>query len=344
MKRQDVAGDWSELGRLAAMAQERVDHLDRLGEHTHAAIAGYWGNTMVHRGADGGILKLICYRADHSLSVWEDGEWVNGRWLLNAGQDNSTICHTLEIDGRLASWCHSFAPYKTVGDRWISPETAGGHPTYPLSIGGVPVVDAEGKTVVEGVGFGPGQVMSLEDGVVQALDVPPSGQTRVRSRLAALGDKTDEGMEGYFGNTMMFKDDAGKVIEVIYYRPDHTMRSWRDGMWVEGQWLINDAQDNSTIFQTREIFGTFTSWCHSFSPYKKIGDRWIAPETRGGHPTYPLTVGGVPVIEEDGVLLVMGTRFGPSLVMSMEEGLVPPEQSASDGVHAPEQGGKDVES
>jgi hypothetical protein len=320
----DVTGDWPELGRYHAMAVERRQHLATLGKNTDAAVAGYFGNTMVHREADGSLRRLVCYRADHTLSVWEDGEWMQGRWLVNSGQDNSTVCHTLEIAGRRASWCHAFAPFRTVGDRWISPETAGGHPAYPLTSGGVPVIQVEGKWVVEGTDCGPGAVMSLEEGLVSAPTVTTRGTSHVRARLAALAGDADQAMAGYFGNTMLFRDDCGKLIEVIYYRPDHTIRSWRDGMWVDGIWLINNAQDNSTIFQTREMLGTYASWCHSFSPGKKVGDRWIAPETRGGHPTYPITVGGVPVVEERGVLVVIGTRHTPSLVMSMEAGEVPP--------------------
>jgi hypothetical protein len=306
------------------MSVERKEHLSTLAENTNVDIAGYYGNTMVHRDADGTILKLICYRSDHTLHAWEDGEWVAGRWLLNTGQDKSTICHTFEIDGKRASWCHAFAPFKTIGDHWISPETKGGHPTYPLSAGGVRVIKLNGKWIVEGTQFDPGRVMSLEAGLISAPRSSASGLTRIRAGLETLGDDGDKGMAGYFGNTMMFHDDCGKLIEVIYYRPDHTVRAWREGMWVEGQWLINDAQDSSTIFQTRDMFGTFASWCHSFSPYKTVGDRWIAPETRGGHPTYPITVGGIPVVEKDGALVVLGTRFAPGLVMSMEKGLVAP--------------------
>ena len=324
MKFEDVTGNWPELGRYHAMASERKGHLATLGKNSNSAIAEYFGNTMAYRDADDNILKLVRYRSDHTASIWEDGEWVEGRWLLNTGQDNSTVCHTLEIDGKKATWCHSFAPFKRVGDRWISPETNGGHPTYPLGIGGVPVVESNGKWLVEGTTCGPGHVMSLENGLVSAPTMSPDRETGVRAKLTALGLDGDKAMAGYFGNTMMFRDAAGKLIEIIYYRPDHTIRSWRDGIWVEGQWLTNDAQDNSTIFQTRDMSGTFASWCHSFSPYKEVGDRWIAPETLGGHPTYPITVGGIPVVEKDGAPVVLGTRFTPGLVMSMERGLISP--------------------
>lgn len=324
MKFEDATGNWDELGRYYAMSEEYKFLLSNLGPNTDRPMAGYFDNTMTLRDADGGILKLIRYRPDHRLSVWEEGEWVEGRWLINAGQDNSSVCHTLEIDGGQASWVHPFAPFKTVGDRWISPESDGGLPAYPLTSGGVPVVrDGEGW-IVEGAGFAPGRVMALEAGLVPEPYLSSTGETAVRATIAAVSSRPDSAMAGYFGNTFMFREDTGKLIEVIYYRPDHTIRSWRDGHWVDGEWLLNDAQDNGTIFQTRDMFGVPASWCHAFSPDKHVGDHWIAPETRGGHPTYPIRVGGVAVVERDGQWVVAGTRSRPGLVMSMLEGEVAP--------------------
>jgi hypothetical protein len=327
MQRIEATARWEALGLLNAVAEERKAHLATLARNAYAPIAGYFGNTMVLRDAAGKILQLIRYRADHAVSCWRGDFWRDGKWLVNNGQDGSIVAHTHLAAGKAVTWCHVFAPHKRIGDRWISPETRGGHPTYPLTGGGIPVVTIDGRTVVEGTDQCPGAVFSLEEGLVPApeVQVVPGLQAEEDKALVAhLDDVPDAAMAGYFGNTMVMRDPVGTIIHVINYHSDHTVRSWRDGHWVDGKWLVNNGQDNSTVLQTRELFNDTATWAHSFSPDKKVGDRWIAPETRGGHPTYPIEVGGIPVEMTDGTPVVAGTKYTPSLVMSLEKGLVLP--------------------
>lgn len=326
MTRSEKTLGWEQLGLLNAMAEERKVHLATLARNAYAPIAGYFGNTVVLRDANGALVQLIRYRADHTMSSWRDGVWHEGQWLINNGQDSSIVAHTRQIGGKAFTWCHVFAPHKRIGDRWISPETHSGHPTYPLAGGGIPVVTLAGRTVVEGTDHAPGSVFSLEEG-----DVPPPQVLAEHSplhlendeQLIDLGESPDEAMAGYFGNSMVMRDPSGTIIHILNYRPNHTVNGWRHGVWVEGHWLLNNAQDNSTLLQTRDLFADTASWAHSFSPYKKLGDRWIAPETRGGHPPFPIEVGGIPVQTLDGKQVVAGTTYAPSEIMSMEEGLVP---------------------
>ena len=307
------------------------------GEPTDKAMEGYFGNTMMFRDEAGRIIEVIYYRPDHTLRSWRDDEWVEGQWLINNGQDNSTICQTRGILGGPASWCHAFAPYKRVGDRWISPETSGGHPAYPATAGGIPVAEAAGQNVIAGSGPPPSLVMSLEAGLVppdQPEGVPertPAEELQELGRLSAvageraghlsrLGDHADQAIAGYFGNTMVVRD-AGDIVEAVKYRADHTMCRWRNGSWTEGRWVVNTGQDNSTICHTFDVLRHGVTWCHAFAPGKQADDRWISPETAGGHPAYPLTVGGVPVVEAGGRLVVAGTDRAPSLVVSLEADL-----------------------
>jgi hypothetical protein len=319
------AENWAELGRLNAVAGEFKELKAKLGVNVDKPIEGYFGNTMSIQDLTGKIVELVQYRPDHSLRAWRDGLWTEGKWLINAGQDCSTVGHTFDVQGRPATFCHAFAPFKAVGDRWISPETPGGHPAYPVSCGGIPVITVDGRDVVEGTSLSPGAMIALHLGLLEAPSEDAERGLAGQVQLQTVGAKADAGMAGYFGNTMMFRDLAGVIIEVIYYRPDHTMRSWRDGMWVEGEWLINNGQDNSIIMQSRDMFGHKASWCHAFSPFKQVGDRWIAPETRGGHPPYPIVLGGIPVERAGGQNFVVGTSWVPELVMSLVPGLVSPE-------------------
>jgi len=327
MRPTDGPISWETLGLLNAVFEERKVHLASLARNAYAPIAGYFGNSAVLRNQAGQIVQLIRYRADHSMSSWRDGVWREGKWLINNGQDSSIVAHTRLVDGKYATWGHVFAPHKRIGDRWISPETANGHPTYPLAGGGIPVVGTGDKMAVEGTDLAPGPVFSLEEGLIAPPDViappcPHFGEDE--AKIAVLAADPDAAMAGYFGNSMVMRDPEGAIVHVLNYRPDHTVNGWRDGTWVAGQWLLNNAQDHSTLLQTRDLFGDTASWAHSFSPWKQVGDCWIAPETRGGHPPYPIEVGGIPVDFVDGKAVITGTNFPPSLVMSMEAGLVAP--------------------
>lgn len=326
MKPKDRPGDWERLGLLNAVAEERKAHMASLARNAYGAIAGYFGNTMILRDAAGQIVQLTRYCADHSMSIWREGLWREGKWLINNGQDSSIVAHTRTVRGKTLTWCHVFAPHKNIGDRWISPETHAGHPTYPLAGGGIPVVEMGGQLVVEGTDRSPGPYFSLEAGLVpEPYEIAPALPIHLEpeTQWESLGDQPDAAMAGYFDNSMLMLDATGTVIHVLNYRPDHSVNGWRDGIWVEGQWLLNNAQDHSTLFQTRDLFGGTASWAHSFSPYKRVGDYWIAPETRGGHPPYPIEVGGIPVEYIDGKPVISGTRYAPSLVMSMVAGLYP---------------------
>jgi hypothetical protein len=133
-------------------------------------------------------------------------------------------------------------------------------------------------------------------------------------------------MEGYFGNTLVMRDpDTDEIIHILHYRKDHTVSGWRGGMWGHGTWMLNNAQDSSILFQTREdMYGCAASWSHPFAPYKQVGDRWVTPDSMGGQ-AFPLNVGGIPVEIIDGKPVVSGTGAAPMIVFSLEEGIIEPE-------------------
>lgn len=134
----------------------------------------------------------------------------------------------------------------------------------------------------------------------------------------------DVAMAGYFGNSMIFRDQSGKPIEILYYRPDRTVREWRDGEWAEGTWTLNNGQDSSIICQTRDFLGKPFTFCHPFAPNKKVGDHWVSPEKGGGH---PVTMGGIPVVNVNGKWVIADAPAAtepPKEIVSLEAGLVPP--------------------
>jgi hypothetical protein len=321
---------WERLGCQNAYYEEHKVHIATLARNGYGPIAGYFNNTMVLHDEDGNIVQLTYYYVDNTMRVWRDGEWMTGKWLINNGQGSTIIMHTREISGKFATWRHPFAAYKTVGDRWISPETSNGGPTYPLSRGGVPVIYSNGKLVVEGTDSPPGAMFSLEGGFVEPpkkLAKPCAIAKERTEAFMALGNNPDKAMEGCFGNTVVMRDpDNGELIHVLNWRHDHTMSGFRvGGTWGHGQWLINNAQDNSILFQTRsDMFGCSASWSHAFAPYKKVGDRWVSPESQWQN-AYPLAFGGIPVVDVNGKPVVMGTKSIPQVIMCLEEGMVSPE-------------------
>jgi hypothetical protein len=329
MNQQEQQKIWEQLGFQNSFYQESKVHMATLARNAYGPIAGYFNNTMVLRDDDGDIVQMINYHADFSMRVWRDGEWSEGTWLINNGKGASIIMHTREVDGKLASWRHPFAAYKTVGDRWISPETSGGGPTFSLYKGGIPIIYSDGKLVVEGTDSSPGAMFSIEEGFVE----PPKelakpcalAEERIETFMA-LGNNPDKAMEGYFGNTMVMRDpENGKLNHLLIYRPDHTVSGWFGGHWAHGHWRFNNAQDNSILFQTRaDMYGCKASWSHPFAPYKKLGDRWITPEVEELG-AYPVPVGGIPVVIVNGKSVISGTETVPFEVVSLEEGIVSPE-------------------
>jgi hypothetical protein len=81
-------------------------------------------------------------------------------------------------------------------------------------------------------------------------------------------------MEGYYGNTMVFWTPAGKILALIYYNPDLTYREWRHGKWMDGTFIINNAQDSSILCLTRMENNLPITNCHSLAKDKVVGDKW----------------------------------------------------------------------
>jgi hypothetical protein len=81
-------------------------------------------------------------------------------------------------------------------------------------------------------------------------------------------------MKGYFGNSMVFYTPAGKVLAFIYFNPDLTYREWRHGKWMQGTFVINNAQDSSMLCLTRMEKDLPITNCHGFSKDKVVGDKW----------------------------------------------------------------------
>ena len=141
-----------------------------------------------------------------------------------------------------------------------------------------------------------------------------------------------DAVANYYGNSEVFRDHSGKVIEIINFRPDHTMRLWRNaedgsnGTWREGKWVINSGQD-STILCNGPNDPSGKMYCHDFAPNKNIGDHWISIE-KDGHPD---RAGGVPVVQKDGKWAMKDAAATPVpadvLIMSLEKGIVEPPAS-----------------
>lgn len=155
------------------------------------------------------------------------------------------------------------------------------------------------------------------------------------STLAGIGARAAEPADtadaagNYYGNSEVFHDQSGKLIEIINFRADHTMRLWRipqndgNGAWREGKWLINSGQDSTILCHgPNETAGKM--YCHSFAPNKNIGDHWISIE-KNGHTDRP---GGIPVVQKDGKWVMQDAAATPVpadvLIMSLEKGLVEP--------------------
>jgi len=294
----------------------------RRGTDIESAIADYFGNTQVLFDKNGNVTELINYRPDHTMSMWQKGVWTEGKWLINSGQDSSKVFHTFEVLGKFASWRHAFARDKRPGDYWINPETDTG---IPVANGGINVErKSNGRMVLEKTDINPGAYYALVEGMVNPPNYDDGKFDYFDEYIKTVGTDADKAMENYIGNTFYFRNDRGKLVEAIYYNLDHTVRAWRDGHWCDGLWLLNNGQDNSVICQTRDdIFDKPASWCHPFTPYKKPGDVWIAPETRhDGDPSYPLTAGGIPVVTVGGKYLIVGTNMEPREYYRIERGHV----------------------
>jgi len=295
------------------------------------ALAGYFGNTVVFRDGNGQIVELIYYNADRTMRCWRNGAWVNAKWIINNGQDNSLIFHIYEIKGKPLCFCHPLAAYKKVGDRWISPETDAGTPVFPTKatplqfLSSVPVVRQGRRSVIEGTNLDAGAVISLEEGLV----TPPKDgySTAQRDILSIPIEKANRPIEGYFGNSETLIDAiSGKIMGIGYYRSDFTLRHWNNGSWVEGSaYMVNNGQDCSVFIRTRtDFFKKSSGFAHPFAPNKKVGDFWVSPEVWGGFSTDPLTSGGVPVIHSNGKYFIAGTDLIPRTVHTLIGGEIPP--------------------
>lgn len=308
-------GDAQEVKRIIGLKKIDIE----------SVISGYFGNTQVLRDGNNAIVELIKYRPNHTMSIWKKGVWLEGRWVINNGQDSSKVFHTFEILGKPASWRHAFAPNKNPGDMWINPETDTG---IPVHNGGISVHTADKKLLLDEVDAEPSAYYSLEEGEIKAPDYTGERFDFFEENLETVGESFDKAMEGYYDNTFYFRSDAGEVIEAIYYNRDHTHRAWRGGRWTEGRFMLNNGQDNSSLIQSRaDMFNKPAGWCHPFAPYKKQGDIWIAPENHlNGDSVYPLTGAGIPVTTVHGRNVVVGTEIVPREIYRIERGRVSLEQ------------------
>lgn len=147
------------------------------------------------------------------------------------------------------------------------------------------------------------------------------GDVQEVNRIQRLKKTDIEGViSGYYGNTQVLRDGNGRIVELIKYRPDHTMSLWKRGVWLEARWLINNGQDSSKVFHTFEINGKPASWRHAFAPNKSIGDMWINPETEAGIPVHN---GGLAVYSEGNKLLTEVVNQEPGAYFSLEQGELP---------------------
>jgi hypothetical protein len=138
---------------VAALASPAPDQEKRAPNLGYKAMESYYGNTVVFWGKDGKtITSLIYYSPDFTYREWRAGNWNNGTFIINNGQDNSLFCLTRINNGLPFTNCHPFAPNKQIGDHWYNTQTPGGCP-------------APGGGIIDGVPPGGGG-MSLEKGLV----------------------------------------------------------------------------------------------------------------------------------------------------------------------------------
>jgi hypothetical protein len=107
-------------------------------------------------------------------------------------------------------------------------------------------------------------------------DKAPPGKTKTAGYTA---------MNGYYGNTMVFWTPAGKVLALIYYNPDFTYQEWRQGKWMQGTFIINNAQDSSILCLTRMEDNLPITNCHSLAKDKVVGDKWTSTPAPYEHHT-----------------------------------------------------------
>lgn len=165
----------------------------------------------------------------------------------------------------------------------------------------------------------------LAAGVAIGLGIATYASAQSEPAKSPAASATDAAMQGYYGNSAVMRNQDGKVIEVIYYRPDGTLRQWRD-MWAEGPWVLNSGQDSSTICKWQQSAAHLapTAWCHAFAPNRQVGDHWVMPENKGGHPE---VVGGISVAKVNGKWVIPNAapNAAPLVeIWSLEKGLVLP--------------------
>lgn len=292
------------------------------GTDLEGAIAGYFGNTQILRDENGAIAEMIQYNKDHTLRVWKKGVWLEGKWQINSGQDSSKVYHTFMVFDYPTTWRHGFAANKKPGDCWILPETDNG---IPMITGGAACVKKDGKAFLENSDIDVKAYFELVEGLAEAPAYDGPLFSWADEGITDPEQVRDHDLDGYFGNTFYFVKDNGQIVEVVYYKPDHTSLAWRDGHWCDcGKFMLNNGQDSSMIMQTRDdLFDQPAAWCHPFAPYKQPGDMWIAPEDRhNGEAPYPLTGCGIPVVNVKGEPVVVGTDLKPREIYKIERGIV----------------------
>jgi len=325
------AENWADLF-LAYVLNEENKRIESLKTtDIDGALAGYFGNTMVLRDGNGQIIELVYYNYNRTMRYWRNGSWFDGKWIINSGQDNTLVFHVFEIEGKPLCYCHPLAANKKVGDRWISPETNGGIPVFPIKatplqyLSSVPVVGQGKRLVIVGTNIDVGACYTLEEGLVAP---PKQGCAAGHNDILSISMKeANKPIEGYFGNSeVLIETTSGKVLGVGYYRSDFSLRHWNNGAWVEGSaYIVNNGQDCSMFIRTRtDFFKKPSGFAHAFAPNKKVGDCWVSPEVWGGAPIYPLASGGVAVQNASGRYLVAGTCFQPRTVHTLLEGEVSP--------------------
>lgn len=115
----------------------------------------------------------------------------------------------------------------------------------------------------------------------------------------------------YFGNSVVLRNDAGAIFEILYFKPDRTYRVWNNGVWHDATWLTNNGQDSKIMCLTH---GTpVKTYCHPMVLSNKVGDRWKAGQ--------PLRLNGKwAIADAPETVAASGSLFTTGL----EKGLVSP--------------------
>jgi hypothetical protein len=110
-----------------------------------------------------------------------------------------------------------------------------------------------------------------------------------------------DAVANYYGNSEVFRDHSGNIVEIINFRADHTMRLWRnpanggDGKWREGKWVLNTGQDSTILCNGPD---DTPKRCIATASRLTKHRRSLISIEENGHPTRP---GGIPVVRRTGM-------------------------------------------